>query len=75
VADRRPPPEWRNEIDPSCIPGSFLMTEVVFFRRRSSTCLVSDLIQKHDDGARPCWQQWVLKAGGVLGAEGSRPRD
>ena len=36
------PPEWRGEIDQVCVEGSFTMTEVLFFHRRSGTCLVGD---------------------------------
>ena len=44
-----PPPEWRDEIEQVRIEGNVFMTEVFFFHRPSSTCLVGDLIQKHDE--------------------------
>lgn len=43
-----PPPEWREEIDQVRIEGNMFMTEVIFFHRPSRTCVVGDLIQKHD---------------------------
>jgi hypothetical protein len=70
-----PPPEWRGQIDQVRVEGNFFMTEVFFFHRRSSTCLIGDLIQKHDCRSMKRWQRWVLKAAGVAGAEGSTPRD
>lgn len=70
-----PPPEWREEIDQVCIKGNIFMTEVVFLHRPSSTCLVGDLIQKHDEEGKSAWLRWLLKLGGVGGANGSTPRD
>jgi hypothetical protein len=40
------------------------MTEVFFFHRASSTCIVGDLIQKHDVRGMPMWLRWFMKAGG-----------
>lgn len=71
----QPPPEWREEIDQVCIEGNVFMTELVFFHRPSSTCLVGDLIQKHDEEGQSAWLRWFLKLGGVAGAEGGMPRD
>jgi len=70
-----PPPEWRGEIDQVCIRGNVFMTEVFFFHRASSTCLVGDLIQKHDVRRMPTWMRWVTKATGVAGEAGGTPLD
>lgn len=70
-----PPPEWREEIDQVRIEGSIFMTEVIFFHRPSSTCLVGDLIQKHDGQGKSAWLRWLLKLGGVAGADGGTPLD
>jgi hypothetical protein len=70
-----PPPEWREEIDQVRIEGNIFMTEVVFLHRRSSTCLVGDLIQKHDEVGKSAWLRWALKLGGVAGVNGGTPRD
>ena len=71
-----PPVEWRGQIDQIRVEGSFAMTEVLFFHRASRTCLVGDLIQRHDE-AEPMktWPRWATKLGGVLGLTGSTPRD
>ena len=69
------PPEWRDEIDQVLIEGNVFMTEVFFFHRPSSTCLVGDLIQKHDERGKSVWLRWLLKGGGVAGANGGTPRD
>jgi hypothetical protein len=71
----KPPPEWREEIDQVRIEGNVFMTEVMFFHRRSSTCLVGDLIQKHDEQGKSAWLRWLLKAGGVTGSDGGTPLD
>ena len=71
----QPPPEWRDEIDQVRIEGSIFMTEVIFFHRPSSTCLVGDLIQKHDERDRHVRLRWLLKLGGVAGADGGTPLD
>lgn len=69
------PPAWAGEIDQVCIEGSFAMTEVLFFHRASSTCLVGDLVQKHAPDAMKAWQRWVMKADGLTGPDGSTPRE
>ena len=51
------------------------MTEVFFFHRPSSTCLVGDLIQKHDERGKSAWRRWLLKVAGVAGPNGGTPRD
>ena len=57
------PAEWRGEIDQLLVRGSLFMTEVFFLHRRSSTCLVADLIQRHDPGALTRWQRWLMRGG------------
>ena len=69
------PAAWREEIEQVCVGGSFAMTEVLFFHRPSKTCLVGDLIQKHDATSMKAWQRWVMKADGLVGPDGSTPRE
>jgi hypothetical protein len=69
------PPEWRDEIEQVAIDGNVFMTEVIFFHRSSSTCLVGDLIQKHDEHDKSSWSRWLLKLSGVAGSNGGTPRD
>ena len=38
-------PDWAADIDQVVVHGSFALTEVVFFHRRSRTALFADLIQ------------------------------
>jgi hypothetical protein len=69
-----PPAAWRGEIDQVRIEGSVFMTEVLFFHRRSRTCLVGDLVQHHSDDGKT-WKRWLIKIGGVGGPEAGTPRD
>jgi hypothetical protein len=70
------PREWSGQIDQVLVERNLWMTEVLFFHRSSSTCLVGDLIQRHDDdpSLTPV-ERWMMKAGGVLGPDGGTPRD
>lgn len=69
------PPEWLEEIEQVAVEGNVFMTEVIFFHRPSSTCLVGDLIQNHERRGKPTWLRWSLKLGGVAGPDGGTPRD
>ena len=71
----RPPLAWVGQIAQVVFEGSFAMTEVLFFHRKSKTCFVGDLIQKHDPEAMKSWQRWVMKADGLVGPDGSTPRE
>jgi hypothetical protein len=62
------PTEWRGEVDQILIRGSLFMTEVFFFHRRSRTCLVGDLVQRHDSASLTAWQRWLMR--GALGPGG-----
>ena len=69
------PLEWRGQIDQVLVEGNVVMTEVFFFHRASSTCLVGDLIQRHEDESLTTLQRWTMNAGGIFGPDGSTPRD
>jgi len=69
------PPEWRGEIDQLQVPGSFALTEVLFFHRASKTCLVGDLIQKHEPASLTGWRGLFARSNGIVGAGGSTPRE
>ncbi|HEY1814174.1 MAG TPA: DUF4336 domain-containing protein [Kofleriaceae bacterium] len=69
------PPEWRDEIDQLLVPGNLYLTEVLFFHRRSRTCLVGDLIQHHELASFSGWRHWMMKWSGMTGPEGGAPRD
>lgn len=70
-----PEAAWRDEIDQVIFHGSFAMEEVVFFHRASSTVLFTDLIQRFDPNSLKGWRGIVMKLDGMVGAEGSTPRE
>lgn len=70
-----PPPAWDGQIDQVVFRGSFAMEEVVFFHRRSSTCLVCDLVQRHDPAEQSGWKGLLMRLDGLVGATGSTPRE
>ena len=51
------------------------MQEVVFFHRPSRTALVCDLVQRHDPGAHRGLGKLMMRLDGLLGDEGSTPRE
>jgi hypothetical protein len=70
-----PDPAWKGQIDQVLIGGSFVMNEVVFFHRRSATCLVCDLVQRHDPDSLSGWKGTLMRLDGLVGADGSTPRE
>ena len=73
--DDHPPTVWEGQIDQVVFRGSLFMDEVVFFHRASSTCLVCDLIQRHDPADQSGWKGWLMRLDGLVGAGGSTPRE
>ncbi len=69
------PPEWLGQIDQVCVAGSFALTEVVFFHRASSTCIVGDLVQRFDEHTLGGFQRFLMKLDGLVGHDGSTPRE
>jgi hypothetical protein len=70
-----PEPAWDGQIDQVVIGGSVVMNEVVFFHRRSSTCLVCDLVQRHDPSGQTGWKRCAMRLDGLVGPDGSTPRE
>jgi hypothetical protein len=71
----RPEPDWAEEIDQVIFHGSFAMEEVVFFHRPSRSVIVTDLVQKFDPASLAWFQRVVMKLDGMVGADGSTPRE
>ncbi len=70
-----PEPAWQGQIDQVVVTGSLAMDEVLFFHRRSSTCLVCDLIQRHDPTEQTGWKGCLMRLDGLVGDDGSTPRE
>ena len=73
--DDHPPAAWEGQIDQVVFRGSLFLDEVVFFHRASSTCLVCDLIQRHDPAHQTGWKGWLMRLDGLVGVNGSTPRE
>ncbi len=70
-----PNPAWAVDIDQVIFRGSFAMAEVVFFHRASGTAIFGDLIQRFPESTWSGWKRELMRLGGVVGKEGSTPRD
>ena len=73
--DDHPPAVWKGQIDQVVFRGSPFLDEVVFYHRASSTCLVCDLIQRHDPTHQTGWKGRLMRLDGLVGADGSTPRE
>lgn len=69
------PAQWAEDIDQVLFAGSLFMDEVVFFHRASRTALFCDLIQKFDPASLRGWRRWIMRLDGMLGPDGSTPRE
>lgn len=70
-----PDPAWAEEIDQVIFHGSVAMEEVVFFHRPSSTAIVCDLIQRHDENDAKGWKGKLMQLDSLVGEKGSTPRE
>ncbi|MCB9685770.1 MAG: DUF4336 domain-containing protein [Alphaproteobacteria bacterium] len=66
---------WGDGIEHVVVGGSLVMDEVLFFHRASRTCLVGDLIQRHDEHAMEGWKLAVARLDDLVGPDGSTPRE
>ncbi len=70
-----PEPAWTAEIDQVAMLGSFVMTEIVFFHRASSTVIFADLIENFPRGWFKGWQEWVGRLDGFVQPQMGAPRE
>jgi hypothetical protein len=70
-----PEPEWAGDIDQVVMHGSFALTEVVFFHRRSHTVLFADLIQNFPRDWFTGWRGVVARLGGIVSTNPGAPCD
>lgn len=70
-----PESAWAQDVDQTIFRGSFAMEEVVFFHRSSRTALITDLVQKFEPSALHGWRRWVMRLDGMVGPDGSTPRE
>ncbi len=70
-----PENEWAEEISQTIFRGSSAMEEVVFFHKRSSTLILTDLIENFSPGTLDWWQRTLARFAGILGPNGKTPID
>lgn len=70
-----PEPAFEGAVEHVIVHGSFVMEEVLFFHEPSRTLFVGDLVQKHDPEAFAAWQRWLMRLDGLVGPDGSTPRE
>ena len=65
----RPPPDWRDEIDQTILPGAAL-DEVVFFHRQSKTLIVADTIMNFEPERLRQPYRLIARLAGICSPEG-----
>jgi hypothetical protein len=67
--------EWTPDIEQVVLRGSFALTEVVFFHRRSGTALFADLIQNFPRDWFKGWRGFLARHGGIVDPNPCAPGD
>ncbi|PIE73841.1 MAG: hypothetical protein CSA20_01115 [Deltaproteobacteria bacterium] len=67
--------QWAKEISQTIFRGSPAMEEVVFFHRRSSTLILTDLIENLAPSTLSWWQRILARYAGILAPNGKTPVD
>lgn len=70
-----PQAAWARDIDQIEMAGSFAMTEIVFFHRKSRTAIFADLIENFRPGWFKGWKGWLARLDGIVGPYGGAPRE
>jgi hypothetical protein len=70
-----PPAAWAADIDQVEMTGSFAMTEIVFFHRKSRTAIFADLIENFRPGWFKGWKGWLARLDGIVMPHGGAPRE
>jgi hypothetical protein len=71
----KPEDEWAGEIKQTIFKGSPLVEEVVFYHVKSSTLILTDLIENFRPESFNWWQRLVAKFTGILAPNGKTPVD
>jgi len=70
-----PDPAWAADIDQVEMAGSFAMTEIVFFHRKSRTAIFADLIENFARDWFKSWKGILARLDGIVGPYGGAPRE
>ena len=66
---------WAADIDQVEMAGSFAMTEIVFFHRKSRTAIFADLIENFARDWFKSWKGILARLDGIVGPYGGAPRE
>jgi hypothetical protein len=66
---------WARDINQIAIPGSFMMTEIVFLHRTSRTVLFGDLIENFSPDWFKGWRGRIARWDGIVSPDFGAPRE
>ncbi|MEI6896301.1 MAG: DUF4336 domain-containing protein [Psychromonas sp.] len=66
---------WSKDLEQVLFTGSPLMEECVFFHKRSTTLIVTDLVENFTGDDFSCCQRFIAKGVGILAPNGKMPLD
>jgi len=70
-----PQKAWEQDVDQVLMRGSFALTEVVFFHRRSGTAIFADLVQNMRPDWFKGWRGIVARLDGIVAPHPGAPRE
>jgi hypothetical protein len=70
----QPPEAWRDDLQQTVIPGSFML-EIVFFHAASRTLILTDAIENFELEKIKPPLRWLMKAAGAYHPHGQMPLD
>ena len=70
-----PQPQWIADLDQLIFRGSRFMDEIVFFHRKSSTLILTDLIENFELDKVSKQFGWLIKLTGIADPDGKTPLD
>ncbi|MDE2183639.1 MAG: DUF4336 domain-containing protein [Alphaproteobacteria bacterium] len=75
VLDEAPEPDWADDIDQVLVPGSSVLTEIVFLHKKSQTAIFCDLIQNFPRDWFKGWRGWLARLDGIVQPNHGAPRE
>lgn len=67
--------EWADDIDQIMLKGSWALTEIVFFHRKSHTAIFTDIIQNFRPGWFKGWRGLLARLDGIVAPQPGAPRE
>lgn len=75
VLGDRPEPAWAGDVDQILVPGSAVLTEIVFLHKPSRTAIFCDLIQNFPRGWFKGWRGWLARLDGIVQPRHGAPKE